>query len=335
MRIEHHLGSTEIRFQAVEPQALAESWVVTDSNVAGAWPGLVAGLERVLVLPPGESTKSMIWLERVCSWLASTGANRRSRLAAVGGGVIGDLAGFAAASYMRGIEYVQVPTTLLAQVDSSVGGKVAIDLPEGKNLVGAFYPPSEVLSDIGFLHTLDVRQFRSGMAEVCKYGFVMDSALSAQLCSERVGPDSIGPIVHRCVALKKGIVEEDEFETKGLRAILNFGHTIGHAIEQVTEYRRYLHGEAIAIGMIAEARLGVRLGVTPPDVPEQVRTTLANQGIEIETSGCDPDALLAAMRRDKKVTAAGIGFSLLTEIGGCKLIEGVGEKETISVLEGI
>src|SRR5205807_1069483 len=185
---------------------------------------------------------------------------------AFGGGVIGDLAGLVAALYMRGVPYVQIPTTLLAQVDSSIGGKVAVDLAAGKNLAGAFYPPKEVLIPLDALRTLDKRQFRNGMAEVWKYAFIADKDLLGTLkakvpnCSNNV--NNLKGIVQRCIEIKKGAVEADEFETSGARAVLNFGHTVGHAIESATGYSGIFHGEAISIGMVAESYLGEELGVT-------------------------------------------------------------------------
>ena len=324
IEVSHSRGSYPVIF---EPIALDDSqFVVTDESVAR----ILALTGRVLALPPGEQTKSLIWLERVTAWLAETGASRKSTIVALGGGVIGDLVGFAAATYMRGVSYVQIPTTLLAQVDSSVGGKVAVDIPQGKNLVGAFYPPERVTIDVSVLDHLSHRQLKNGMAEVLKYGFIMDAPFLEDLANgiEREA------MVRRCIQHKADIVAEDEFETKGLRAILNFGHTIGHAIEQMTNYRTFLHGEAISIGMVAESILGETLGVTEIGTTQIVSQFLANQGLPVSWEGLgQSDQLLTTMKRDKKASDGQLAFSLLTKIGGCKLVENVNQREVIRALE--
>lgn len=324
IEVSHSRGSYPVIF---EPIALDDSqFVVTDESVAR----ILALTGRVLALPPGEQTKSLIWLERVTAWLAETGASRKSTIVALGGGVIGDLVGFAAATYMRGVSYVQIPTTLLAQVDSSVGGKVAVDIPQGKNLVGAFYPPERVTIDVSVLDHLSHRQLKNGMAEVLKYGFIMDAPFLEDLANgiEREA------MVRRCIQHKADIVAEDEFETKGLRAILNFGHTIGHAIEQMTNYRTFLHGEAISIGMVAESILGETLGVTEIGTTQIVSQFLANHGLPVSWEGLgQSDQLLTAMKRDKKASDGQLAFSLLTKIGGCKLVENVDQREVTRALE--
>jgi 3-dehydroquinate synthase len=230
---------------------------------------------------------------------------------------------------MRGVRYLQVPTTLLAQVDSSVGGKVAVDSPAGKNMLGAFYPPAEVLIDVSVLESLPLRQFRNGMAEVLKYGFIMDRDLLD------LSVDDLEAIVRRCVAHKVRIVEEDEFETKGLRSILNYGHTVGHAIEQVTGYSELLHGEAISIGMVIEARLGERLGITRKGTADQVERRLKQAGLPTSwPTRHAVEGLIATMKRDKKAVDGRMRFSLLTEIGRCKLVSDVPEPEVVDLLSG-
>ena len=199
-------------------------------------------------------------MELLCRKLTRAGADRKSLIVAVGGGVVGDVAGFVAASYLRGVALVHVPTTLVAQVDSSIGGKTGVNLPEGKNLVGAFYPPRLVLIDTDLLRTLPERQFRSGVAEVIKYGVIADAELFAYLEQNmekllRQDRDALEYVIPRCVEIKADVVSRDEHES-GLREILNFGHTFGHALESVTKYRRYLHGEAVAWGMVAASLLG-------------------------------------------------------------------------------
>lgn len=294
--------------------------ILTDANVAA-----VAPLPKVptLVLSPGEATKSLGTFGEALGWLATSGASRRTTVVALGGGVVGDLAGFVAAAYMRGVPCLQIPTTLLAMVDSSVGGKVAVDLPEGKNLAGAFWPPSEVRLPLDALDTLPPRQRTNGMAEVLKYGFILDAPLLD------------APLdVLRCVALKAQVVEEDEHETTGRRAILNFGHTVGHAIERLTGYGPVLHGEAIAVGMAVEAVLGERLGVTAPGTADVVRETLERHGLSTRHPIVrEAGGMLAAMRGDKKAVGGRLAFSLLTRIGECKLVADVPEDDVRRVLE--
>lgn len=317
MTIRHQQGTYEIDFRdarAFLAGLPSDTFVMTDQTVGALLPTTVPTLR----LPPGETTKSLIWLEAACTWLSANMAGRKSVVVALGGGVVGDLVGLVAATYMRGVDYIQVPTTLLAQVDSSVGGKVAVDLPVGKNLVGAFYPPRRVVIDTDLLKTLSPRQRRNGMAEVLKYGFIMDPPL--------LDLAELDEIVPRCVAHKAAIVEADEFETNGIRATLNFGHTIGHAIEQITAYREFLHGEAVSIGMALEARLGEELGFTERGTSEIVRGRLEREGLPTAWKVRNHvDDLLATMKRDKKADQGRIRMSLLCKIGECKLVDDVPE----------
>ncbi|HRI44042.1 MAG TPA: 3-dehydroquinate synthase [Fimbriimonadaceae bacterium] len=338
MTVRSSTGSYEIVFDTPD-SALREipqgAYVITDENVWAAVEPWRDRIERAncLVLPPGEQSKSIETYERCVRWLAEHRASRRSPVVALGGGVIGDLAGFAAATYMRGVPLLQIPTTLLAQVDSSVGGKVGIDLPDGKNLVGAFYPPTKVLVASGFLATLPRRELINGAAEVWKYGFIMDNALVEALEAEPIESADVEPIIRRCIELKARVVEEDEHETTGLRAILNFGHTVGHAIEKVQGYVGLKHGEAIAIGMVAEAWLSRRLGLCEESVAERVAGGLAKQGLPTaKPERVTIDALVEAMRRDKKADREGLAFSLLTGPGACKLVQNVPERDVIEVL---
>jgi len=336
MIVRHSLGEYPIEFCDLEMAVggLPEDRViVTDENVSTAWKRLIPVDERTIVLPPGETTKSLTWYAEVVRELARRRCSRKTTLVAIGGGVIGDLAGFCAASYMRGIKYVQIPTTLLAQVDSSVGGKVGVDLPEGKNLVGAFWPPTKVAICAEVLVTLPPRQFANGMAEVWKYGFILDADFVNRLSRKEA---SISEVLRHCIELKAAVVEADEFERLGIRAKLNFGHTIGHAIEKVLGYEEFLHGEAISIGMVAEAILGERLGVTAPGTTEILRDELESQGLPVEWSGLrDADGLIAAMKLDKKASSGRLAFSLLTRVGECKLIEDVPESDVRSVLSSL
>jgi len=328
MTVHHRLGSYPIRFSNLR-EALSSvpsgSFCLTDENVSSLYG---ASLDRckTLVLPPGEPTKSIATFERCLEWLAAQGAGRGSTLVAFGGGVVGDLGGFVASAYMRGIEYVQIPSTLLAQVDSSIGGKVGVDLAAGKNLAGAFYPPTRVDVCLELLDTLGARQFNNGMAEVWKYGFIAEPELVADL--EQAGPRPKGhhleAIVRRCLDIKAGIVTADEFEKTGLRATLNYGHTVGHAIEHAEGYAGLLHGEAISIGMVVEAKLGELLGISEPGVARAVSDRLRAQGLPVSlTAPIQAEKLVESMWTDKKRKGAGLAFSLLTHIGGCKLVQDV------------
>jgi 3-dehydroquinate synthase len=303
--------------------------VVTDSNLAVAQAAMLdelAGAESSaeawprLVLPAGEGTKCVAELGRVWDFLAANRLDRSSLLVAVGGGVIGDLAGFAAASYLRGIPFIQVPTTLLAMVDSSVGGKTGINLTAGKNLVGAFHQPHAVYIDTALLATLPPREFAAGMAEVIKYGLLGDVELLARLEREplTLASEDLAAVVRRCCAIKAGIVEADERETakEGGRALLNLGHTFGHAIEQVTGYGAYLHGEAVAVGLVAAARLSRKLGYI--EEAGVARTEAVVGAHALPTRLREPLALgplTAAMARDKKVRAGGLRFVVLKALG--------------------
>jgi 3-dehydroquinate synthase len=246
---------------------------------------------------------------------------RKSFIVALGGGVVGDLAGFVAASYLRGIPFVQVPTTLLAQVDSSVGGKTGVNLAAGKNLVGAFYQPRLVLCDLATFRTLPEREFRAGLAEVIKYGIIYDAELFARLERDmakilRRDAASLAHIVARSCEIKADVVSQDETES-GLRAILNYGHTIGHAIEAITAYGRYLHGEAISIGQVAAAHLSAELLGLPVNDVERIRALFVAAGlpVSIKLTTAQRTKLLAAMTLDKKVSGGEIKFVLAERIG--------------------
>ena len=260
-----------------------------------------------LTVPPGESSKSLTEAKHLLSSLARHKVPRSGCVIALGGGVIGDLAGFVAATYLRGIVFVQVPTTLLAMVDSSVGGKTGVNLSEGKNLVGAFHQPKLVLADLDILKTLPAREFSAGMAEVIKYGAIRDRALFDRVANGVTAEDDdLVEIVEKCVAIKARIVENDEFETKGERALLNFGHTIGHAIEKATGYTRYLHGEAIALGLRAAAWLSVWEAGLPDADARAIEAALLDNDLPLTLEAdVSQDAILAALGNDKKVAADG------------------------------
>ena len=268
----------------------------------------------------GEGAKSFGGLERALDFLAAEKLDRGGVLFALGGGVIGDLAGFAAATWLRGIDFWQVPTTLLAMVDSSVGGKTGINSTAGKNLVGAFHQPRGVFVSTGLLATLPAREFAAGMAEVIKYGLLGEAALFAQL--ERapltVGSAELSAVVHRCCAIKARIVEADERETakEGGRALLNLGHTFAHAIENVAGYGEYLHGEAVGIGLCAAARLSQKLGTLAAADLARIERVVAAHALPVRLRApLAYAALHAAMLRDKKVRAGGLRFVVLRKIG--------------------
>jgi shikimate kinase/3-dehydroquinate synthase len=302
--------------------------VVSDRHVASLyWTGVreslvSAGFEPdIHELPPGEQSKSRARLDEVYDWLAGRHAERREAVVALGGGVVGDLAGFAAATYLRGMPFVQVPMTLLAQVDASLGGKVGIDHPQGKNLIGAFHQPRLVLADPAALLTLPSRVRTEGWAEVIKHGAALDTDYFASLEHDvdalcRLSPVETTAAIARSVALKCAVVEGDERESEaGARQLLNFGHTIGHALESVSGYGYWLHGEAVAVGMAAAARIGRRLGITPDDVVERLDDLLVAFGLPTRCAGTSADGLMHAALWDKKVRGGKVRWVLLTALG--------------------
>ena len=302
--------------------------IISDTNVAKRYASAAekslqsAGFEPVrVVIPAGETAKSLDTVQFCYDRLAAHRLERESLVIALGGGVVGDLAGFIAATYLRGVPFVQVPTTLLAQVDSSVGGKVGVNLKAGKNLVGAFYQPRLVLCDLDTLKTLPPREFRAGLAEVIKYGIIYDAQLFAQLERDlgkllKREPGILAEVIARCCQIKAHVVGQDETES-GLRAILNFGHTIGHALEAISRYGKYLHGEAIAIGQIAAAELSAALTALPQVDVERITDLFRRAGLptSVELNSRDLRRLFDAMRLDKKVSAGEIKFVLAKRIG--------------------
>ncbi len=301
--------------------------VVTDANVAhlhleALRRALDAGgfAHSAIVLPPGEETKDFAHFQKLCDDVLALGVERTTPIVALGGGVVGDLAGFVAATLLRGLDYVQVPTTLLAQVDSSVGGKTAIDTRHGKNLVGAFHQPSLVIADVDTLATLPRRELLAGYAEVVKYGLIRDRAFYEWLeaSAEPLLAGDIGlrrEAVLRSCAAKAAMVAADEREA-GERAVLNFGHTFGHALEAAAEFGpALLHGEAVALGMRMAFDLSVRLRLCPADAAARVRRHFAAVGLRTEIGGVDADALLAYMQKDKKVRDGRVTLILARDIG--------------------
>ena len=308
--------------KAVCPRA-RRLFVVTDSNVFPLYLTRLAnsltaaGFEMTaLTVPAGESSKCVSELSGLWEKMLASGLTRTDAVVALGGGVVGDLAGFAAATALRGVDFVQIPTTLLAQVDSSVGGKVAIDLRAGKNLAGAFWQPKLVLMDPDTLNTLPDTTFADGMAEVIKYGCIADKDffdfLAARPSRAEIMAD-IDSILYQCCDIKRSVVEEDERDT-GSRMVLNFGHTIGHAYELAGNYEKWTHGQAVAAGMVTAAKLGVTLGITPPALPGQIEAALTPLGLPI-TIPCGADIYAAAIGRDKKGAGADITLVLLDRMG--------------------
>ena len=274
---------------------------------------------HVHLMDDAENLKNMRTVEALARSLVKKGADRGALLVAVGGGVVGDVGGFVAASYLRGIALVHVPTTVVAQVDSSIGGKTGVNLPEGKNLVGAFYPPRIVLSDPDLLASLPEREYRGGLAEIVKHAVIADSEMFAYLEKKlavvmRRDRAALQYLIPRNVAIKALVVSRDEREA-GLREILNFGHTFAHALESSTHYRRYQHGEAVAWGMMAAALLGHEVGLTPPDVASRIVALVRRLGPLPEWPRVPEATLIAAMRSDKKARSGKLRFVLAPRIG--------------------
>jgi 3-dehydroquinate synthase len=302
--------------------------IISDRNVAprygqAAQEALTkAGFAAALVtIPAGETAKSLRTLKACYDQLAAQRLERKSFIVALGGGVVGDLAGFVAATYLRGLAFVQVPTTLLAQVDSSVGGKVGLNLKAGKNLVGAFHQPRLVLCDLATLASLPMREYRSGLAEVIKYGIIYDAGLFRRLERDlprllRRDERTLAAVIARCCEIKADVVRQDETES-GLRAILNFGHTVGHALEAISHYGKYLHGEAIAIGQVAAAKLSAQVLGLPAEEVERIERIFQRAGLptQMKLNAPQRQKILTATSLDKKVSGGEIKFVLARRIG--------------------
>lgn len=276
-------------------------------------------------VPDGEQSKSAAVAFRLMEQIARYDVRRKIFIVAFGGGVIGDLAGYVAAAYKRGVPYIQVPTTLLAQIDSSIGGKVAIDLPVGKNLVGAFYQPKLVYSDTEVLSTLTARQRRNGLAEAVKYGIISDPGLFKYLeeAPALEGPVFFKEVVLRCSRIKAEVVSVDEKETKGIRTILNFGHTVGHAIEAAGKFEEYQHGEAVALGMRVAVDISVKLKLLDPKEATRINGLLDNVGLPRKIKGVSLADIMNHMEHDKKFEAGKNRFVLAERIGKVKVVESV------------
>jgi 3-dehydroquinate synthase len=291
-----------------------------------------------VLVPDGERAKTLSTVGRIYDRLLDLGTDRGTTIVAVGGGVLGDMVGFAAATYLRGLTLVQVPTTVMAQVDSAIGGKVGVNHPRGKNLIGAFHPPALVAVDPAALQTLSRREFRAGLYEVIKYGVIDDRPL-LDLLDQRLPEvlsqrgEALDEVVARCARIKARIVSEDEHE-RGLRRILNFGHTLGHALEAATDYRRLRHGEAVALGMRAALAIGTGRGLTPPAVAEQAVGLIDRLGPLPSVSDVPVAAALDAASRDKKVVSGRLHF-VLASTAGATTVTDVTAKELRAALRVI
>lgn len=324
----HHLsamGEYDIRVGPVSNLPSNNALIVTDENVARHhWETIkqIMGPDaRTVIIPAGEEHKNLDTISHLWKTFLENGLDRKSTVVALGGGVIGDMTGFAAATYMRGIQWIAVPTTLLAMVDASLGGKTGFDLPEGKNLIGAFHPPKMVLADPNLLLTLPDRELCSGMAEVVKHGIISDPELF-ELCSRGMNwaKANLDMIVKRAIAVKIQVIEDDPYE-KGFRAALNLGHTVGHAVELVSRFE-LRHGEAIAIGMVAETKYAERIGLAQKGLTKIISQLLHNLGLPTQIPDTLPRAeLFRAMQVDKKKNAKSIRFALPVYIGKVELVD--------------
>ncbi len=317
------------------------NFLVTDSHVAKLWAGKIREimpLGGTFEFPAGELHKTADTVVAICRHAAELCFDRKARFVALGGGVVGDMTGFAAAIYMRGVGFVQIPTTLLAMVDSSVGGKTGIDIPEGKNLIGAFHQPEKVLIDPEFLTTLPVGEIRCGLAEILKTGVLFDETLFAELEREpetlTTSPDleRFVPLIHRSCELKAQVVVADEREA-GVRALLNYGHTFGHAVELLSDFK-IGHGEGVAIGMCCAGKLAVRAGLWSQEENERQTRAIAALGLATKLPAhCSAPAMLEAMRRDKKSNNGAIVLVLPRRIGGAEVVRDIPDSEIAGALE--
>jgi 3-dehydroquinate synthase len=321
--------------------------LICDTSVVELARQMIAGLGvstsdvAMIEVPSGEQSKSVEQLQRLWSQMALLRADRKTVVVAVGGGVIGDLAGFLAATWNRGLRFMQVPTTLLAMVDSSVGGKTGINLPAAKNVIGAFWQPSLVWIDLRALRTLPEREYLSGLAEVVKYGVILDESFFEWLegnVDEILGrePSALEYLVKRCCELKARVVAEDEHETTGLRAILNYGHTFGHAIEALARYGTYLHGEAISIGMTMAGTLSAKLGLWPIESLDRQTRLLGRFSLPVllgSHDGLTAATMLEAMRLDKKTSHGKFHLILPTKLGQVQTFSDVSIEDMVGCIE--
>jgi len=318
--------------------------IISDKNVFPLYGSKVEGILKgagfagnSIVVPPGEETKSMDYAIKICDFLVKHRVERDDIIIALGGGMVGDLAGFVAATFLRGMPWVQVPTSLIAMVDASIGGKVGVNHPEGKNLIGAFYQPNLVLADPQTLTTLPKRELASGWAEVIKQGMILDEEFVQFLEGNvskltKLEPESLTRAIARSAAIKAQVVSQDEKEREGKRTILNYGHTIAHGLEAATQYKRFLHGEAVAIGMVGAAKLSQRLGLLPVAAVERQQALLQKFGLPTSFSGVDLTEITRAMELDKKTRGKAIRWVLLQDIGKVVISSDVPQRDVLAVL---
>jgi 3-dehydroquinate synthase len=290
----------------------------------------------IIEVPEGETSKSLHQANIIYDRLLDFNCDRKSVLIALGGGVIGDLTGFVAATYQRGIPFIQVPTTLLSQVDSSVGGKTAVNHPKGKNMIGAFYQPRLVIADLDTLQTLPQKEFRAGLAEIIKYGVISDATLFDYLESNadkilRLDNECLAHIIKTSCAIKAKVVEKDERESH-YRMILNFGHTLGHAIEALTGYSQFIHGEAVAIGMIYAAKLSQQSETCQEEVPKRICELVKKCGLPNQWPDLDSQEVIESLYHDKKTMNNKIKFILVKEIGSVEIVEDMPETDILKML---
>lgn len=336
--------------EMVPPYRAGQAAAVLADETTGGLFGeeLLAGLRAggwrpdLVTIPPGESSKTLAMAGELCGRLADLGLDRGSAVFALGGGVVGDLGGFVAATYMRGIDFVTVPTTLLAQVDSSVGGKVGVDLPQAKNLVGAFHQPRAVLIDPGTLASLPERQFAAGLAEVVKHAAIADAGLFDELGRSADGvlarePERLAEIVARNCEIKASVVTRDPEERTGLRAVLNYGHTIGHAVERGAAAWGLLHGEAVAVGMVVESRVAARRGLSQEAVPRRLKALLEALRVPttVERTGIDLALAVRALRADKKIVGGALLLPVAPTLGRAELTSAVSVDDLASEMEDL
>ena len=290
---------------------------------------------QMLTVPSGENSKSLSVVENLCDRMIDAGLDRSSFVVALGGGVVGDLAGFVAAIYYRGLPFIQLPTTIVAQVDSSIGGKTGVNARAGKNLIGAFHQPRLVLADTATLATLPDREYREGFAEAIKHAVIRDVTMLDEL-DPAMPRASLAPLIARNIAIKAAIVSEDEREEKDTRALLNFGHTVAHAIENVAGYGRFLHGEAVSLGLAAALEISVRHSGLPSVAAEKVRRILDAYGLPLALpANLSTDELIAAARRDKKFSSGRIRFVVCPRLGEARVVENVTENDIRQAIDAI
>lgn len=315
--------------------------LITDSNVENLHSAPLldslseAGFQpELIVVPAGETSKSLAQVEKVCNRMIAAELDRSSFVVALGGGVVGDLAGFVASIYYRGIPYIQVPTTVVAQVDSSVGGKTGVNTAGGKNLIGAFHQPHAVIADVDTLRTLPEREYNEGFAEAIKHAIIRDRSLFKAL--ERPDRDNLAPIIARNVEIKAAIVSADEHETTGERALLNFGHTVGHGIENAAGYGRYLHGEAISLGLVAACELSMRKAGLSKSDNDRILQRLLQYKLPVKLpADISTAAIMAALRTDKKFSKGSVRFVLCSGIGTAFLSREITLEDIASAIDSL